>query len=30
MHYELISAAEYYSLPEDTEEKFVALEGICR
>jgi hypothetical protein len=30
MEFEIISETEYESLPEDPEEKFVALESICR
>lgn len=30
MSYEIISESEYASLPEGDEEKFIALEGICR
>lgn len=30
MHYELISAGEYENLPEDSDNMFVELEGICR
>ncbi|WKL58204.1 hypothetical protein Q1W73_04270 [Asticcacaulis sp. ZE23SCel15] len=30
MHYELISAEEYDNLPDDPQEQFVELEGICR
>lgn len=30
MDYEIISESEYESLPEDAEDKFVALEAICR
>jgi len=30
MHYELITAEEFDQLPEDPEEQFIELEGICR
>jgi hypothetical protein len=30
MDFELVSEAEYASLPEEPEDKFVALESICR
>ena len=30
MNYELITAEEYDALPEDDDQKFVAIEQICR